>query len=122
MGPRCIVAGHGLVSPVMGMVLACTLPWLLWNNLLLALSTALLSTIPIVSEESAGLAAAAVKILLPLAASASIAGAVALVAGSVTRGVAGQHAANRTHAELKNDLNKTGEIYVHTCGMCESDP
>jgi len=104
----------------MGMVLACTLPWLLWNNLLLALSTALLSTIPIVSEESAGLAAAAVKILLPLAASASIAGAVALVAGSVTRGVAGQHAANRTHAELKNDLNKTGEIYVHTCGMCES--
>jgi len=74
------------------------------------------------SEKSAGLAAAAVNILLPLAASAAIAGAGALVAGSVTRGVAGQHAANRTHAELKNDLNKTGEIYVHTCGMCESDP
>ena len=77
------------------------------------------------SEESAGLAAAAVDILLQLATSAAIAviaGAGALVAGSVTRSVAGQPAANRTHAELKNDLNKTGEIYVHTCGMCESDP
>jgi len=74
------------------------------------------------SEESAGLAAAAVDILLQLAASAAIAGAGALVAGSVTRSVAGQPAANRTHAELKNDLNKTGEIYVHTFGMCESDP
>ena len=58
---------------------------------------------------------------LPLAASAAIAVAGAFVAGSDTRGVAGQPA-NRTHAELKNDLNKTGEIYVHTCGMCESDP
>ena len=45
---------------------------------------------PIDSEESAGLAAAAVDILLQLAASAAIAGAGALVAGSVTRGVAGQ--------------------------------
>ena len=43
-------------------------------------------------------------------------------AGSVTRGVAGIPAASRTHAELKNDLTKTGEIYVHTCVMCESDP
>jgi len=77
---------------------------------------------PIHNEESSGLAAAAVDISLPLAASAAIPGAGALVAGSVTRGVAGQPAANRTHAELKNDLNKTGEIYVHTCGMCESDP
>jgi hypothetical protein len=77
---------------------------------------------PIDSEESAGLAAVAVDILLPLAASAAIAGAGALVAGSLTRGVAGQPAANRTHAELKNDLTKIGEIYVHTCGMCESDP
>ena len=82
----------------------------------------MLSTMPIDSEESAGLAAAAVNILLPFAASAAIAGAGALVARSVTRGVAGQPAANRTHAELKNDLNRTGEIYVHTCGMCESDP
>ena len=84
---------------------------------------------PVDSEESAvltvywhGLAAAAVDFLLPLAASAAISGAGARVAGSVTRGVARQPAANRTHAELKNDLNKTGEIYVHTCGMCESDP
>ena len=49
---------------------------------------------------SSGLAAAAVDISLPLAASAAIPGARALVAGSVTRGVAGQPAANRTHAEL----------------------
>ena len=56
------------------------------------------------------------------AASAAIPGAGALVAGSVTRGVTGQPAANRTHAELKNDLNKTGEIYVHTCEMFESNP
>jgi len=79
-------------------------------------------SMPIDCEDSPGLAAAAVDILLPLATSAAIAGAGALVAGSVTRSIAGQPAANRTHAELKNDLNKTGEIYVHTCGMCESDP
>jgi len=88
---------------------------------------------PVDSEESAvltvywhGLAAAAVDFLLPLAASAAISGAGALVAGSVTRGVAGQPgplpAANRTHTELKNDLNKTGKIYVQTCGICKSDP
>ena len=48
------------------------------------------------SEESGGLAAAAVNILLPLAASAAaIAGAGALVAGSITRGIAGTPAANR---------------------------
>ena len=77
---------------------------------------------PIHNEESSGLAAAAVDISLPLAASAAIPGAGTLVAGSVTRGVSGQPAAHRTHAELKNDLNKTGEIYVHTCGICESGP
>eukprot|EP00277_Geminigera_cryophila_P000587 CAMPEP_0179420244 /NCGR_PEP_ID=MMETSP0799-20121207/9058_1 /TAXON_ID=46947 /ORGANISM="Geminigera cryophila, Strain CCMP2564" /LENGTH=99 /DNA_ID=CAMNT_0021193829 /DNA_START=118 /DNA_END=417 /DNA_ORIENTATION=+ len=99
----------------MGMVSTCTLPWLFW---LLGAVDAM----PIDSEESAGLAAAAMDILLQLAASAAIAGAGALVVGSVTRSVAGQPAANRTHAELKNDLNKTDEIYVHTCGMCESDP
>ena len=49
---------------------------------------------PIHNEESSGLAAAGVDISLPLAASAAIAGAGALVAGSVTRGVAGQPAAN----------------------------
>ena len=48
-------------------------------------------------------------ILLPLAASAAITGVGALVAGAVTRGLAGQPAANRTHAELKIDLNKTGD-------------
>jgi len=105
MGPQCVVAGHGLVSPVTGMVSACTLPWLLW-------------VLSIDSEESW----TAVDILLPLAASAAIAGAGALVAGSVTRGVAGQPAADRTHAELKNDLKKTGEIYVHTCGCVSLIP
>jgi len=77
---------------------------------------------PIDSKDSVGLAASAVDILLQLAASAVIAGAGALVAGSVTRSVPGQPAANRTHAELQNDLNKIGDIYVHTFGMCESDP
>ena len=48
-------------------------------------------------------------ILLPLAASAAITGVGALVAGAVTRGLDGQPAVNRTHAELKNDLNKTGD-------------
>ena len=115
MGPRCVVAGHGLVLPVTGMVSTCTLPWLFW---LLGAVDAM----PIHNEESSGLAAADVDISLPLAASAAIPGAGALVAGSVIRGVTGQPAANRTHAELKNDLNKTGEIYVHTCGMCESNP
>jgi len=87
MGPRCVVAGHGLVSPVTGMVSTCTLPWLFW---LLGAVDAM----PIHNEESSGLAATAVDILLPLAASAAIPGAGALVAGSVTRGVAGQPAAN----------------------------
>ena len=77
---------------------------------------------PIDREESAGLAAVAVDILFPIATSAAIAGAGALVAGSLTRNVAGQPVANRTHADLKNDVNKTGDIYVHMCGMCESDP
>ena len=55
---------------------------------------------PTDSGESAGLAAAAVDVLLPLAATEAIAGAGALVAASVTRGIAGQPAASRTHAEL----------------------
>ena len=90
MGPRCVVAGHGLVSPVTDMVSTCTLPWLLGA----------VDAMPIHNEESSGLAAAAVDISLPLAASGAIPGAGALVAGSVNRGVAGQPAANRTHAEL----------------------
>ena len=69
MGPRCVEAGHGLVSPVTGMVSTCTWPWLFW----------LLGAVDAMSiEESAGLAAAAAEILLQLAASAAIAGAVAL--------------------------------------------
>ena len=87
MGPWCVVAGHGLVSPVTGMVSTCTLSWLFW---LLGAVDAM----PIHNEESSGLAATAVDISLPLAASAAIPGAGALVAGSVTRGVAGQPAAN----------------------------
>ena len=79
-----------------------TLRWLFW---LLGAVDAM----PIHSEESAGLTATTVDILLPLAASAAITGVGALVAGAVTRGLAGQPAVNRTHAELKNDLNKTGD-------------
>ena len=62
----------------------------------------------------AGLAAAAVDILLPFAAQQLL-----LIQPLWLDPLPD---ANRCHAELKNDLNKTGEIYVHTCGMCESDP
>ena len=77
---------------------------------------------PIDSEEIVGLATVAIDIFLPIVTSGTIAGSGALVGGSLTRGVDGQPAANRTHADLKNDVNKTGDIYVHTCGMCDSDP
>ena len=93
MGPRCVVAGHGLVSPVTSMVSTCTLPWLFW---LLGAVDAM----PIHNEESSGLVVSTVDISLPLPASTGIPGVRALVTGSVTRGVVAQPTVNRTHTEF----------------------
>ena len=93
MGPRCVVVGYDLVSPVTGMVSTCTLTWLFWWM-------GTVDAIPIHNEESSGLVVSTVDISLPLAASTGIPGVRALVTGSVTRGVVAQPTVNRTHTEF----------------------
>ena len=75
MGPRCVVTGHGLVSPVTGIMSTCTLPWLFWL-------LGDVDAIPMYNEDTSGLVVSVVDISLPLVASGAIPGDLVVVPGA----------------------------------------